>query len=565
MNPKSQLIHTLQTLPKTSGIYQYFDQKGRLLYVGKAKNLYNRVRSYFKVSDASPSSNLSSRIHHMVLQIHSIQTLIVKSEHDALILENSLIKQLKPKYNILLRDDKTYPYIFFDLSSPFPRPQITRNKKNKNCLYFGPFCSGARDLLDSLYELLPLVQKGNCLREKKACLFYQIKRCKAPCEGKISQEEYQKILHSCFEYLKNKKLLISHLEERMQILASQERFEEALILRDRIKKFSSLSIDSVIDLHTQDANWDVFAIHHDGKMATLVKLYMREGKIISSDYDKIPLQQGILEKEDLLSLYQQALVSHYSKDLPILPNAILLPNEILLEETLSWQEWLGHKIKILIPQKGEKKELVDLALLNAKEISRTKNDESDLLLQIQKLFDLSHIPYRIEVFDTSHHGGKNNVGAMVVYEDQKWVKTSYRHYLLEGSDEYSQMREMLVRRAKDFEKDSPPDLWLLDGGVAQIKIAQEVLESSGVEIDIIAIAKEKLDHKAHRAKGRAKDILRAIIQNQTKEFSLLPSDTRLQFCQKLRDEAHRFAINFHRKKKLQGFIPSTPSERKNQN
>ncbi|WP_051420650.1 excinuclease ABC subunit UvrC [Helicobacter pametensis] len=555
MSDQNPIIQTLKTLPKTSGIYQYFDHKGRLLYVGKAKNLYNRVRSYFKVTDGSPSANLSPRITHMVSQIHSIQTLIVANENDALILENSLIKQLKPKYNILLRDDKTYPYIFINLSDPFPRPQITRSKKGQNCLYFGPFCSGAREILDSLYELFALVQKNGCLREKKACLFYQINRCKAPCEGKISQEDYGEILKESIIHLKNTKLLITRLEERMHTLASQERFEEALILRDRIKKISMLKAESMIDLHIQDANWDVFAISYDAQYAALVKLYMREGKIISSDFEKIPLQNGVVSKKELLSLYQQAILSHYSKDLPILPKAILLPQELSLDEIAPWQEWLGAKIKILIPQRGDKANLTKLALLNAQEILKNKNQEIDTLLQIQKLFSLQCTPHRIEIFDTSHHGGEHNVGAMVVYENQKWIKSSYRHYNLEGSDEYSQMREMLVRRAQDFSKDSPPDLWILDGGVAQINIAQEVLESVGVHIDVIAIAKEKLDFKAHRAKGRAKDMLRGVIEGKVSEFALLPSDVRLQFCQKLRDEAHRFAISFHRQKKLKSFIP----------
>ncbi len=557
MQDKSLLLQSLQKLPQKSGIYQYYDAKGGLLYVGKAKNLHNRIRSYFRLKDASPSSNLSPRIHHMILQVHSIQTLIVENENDALILENSLIKQLKPRYNILLRDDKTYPYIFIDPNSPFPRPQITRNKKSKNCLYFGPFCTGARDMLDSLYELFALVQKGNCLREKKACLFFQINRCKAPCEGKISSEEYQNILHSAIACIKDKTLLCSLLEERMQNLAAQERFEEAMILRDRIKKITSIELHSAIDLHLKNANWDIFAISHNENLAVLVKLYMREGKIISSDYEKIPLQRGILERQELLSLYQQAIISHYQKDLPLLPQALLLPSTLTQEEISPYQEWLKSKTTILLPQKGKKRELVNLALLNAEEILKQKDNEEELRLRLQKLCGLENIPYRIEIFDTSHHSGEHNVGGMVVYENGQWLKSAYRHYHLEGSDEYSQMREMLMRRAKDFETHSPPDLWILDGGVAQIRIAEAILESVGVKLDLIAIAKEKLDHKAHRAKGRAKDTLRCIYEGEVKEFSLLPSDARLQFCQKLRDEAHRWAINFHRKKKLEGFVPKS--------
>lgn len=548
------LTDTLKTLPKQSGIYQYYDEKGRLLYVGKAKNLYNRVRSYFKVTDASPSSNLSPRIYNMILKVSSIQTIVVNNEMDALILENSLIKQLKPRYNILLRDDKTYPYIYIDTTSPFPRPKITRIKR-KSSIYFGPFCTGSKEVLESLYDIVPLVQKDGCLREKKACLFYQIQKCKAPCEGKITQEQYQDLLNLAISYLKDKKSLLGKLEEKMLELAEQERFEEAITLRERIKKISTLTMQSSIDLYSPDANWDIFAIENNQEFAILLKLYMREGKIISSDFEKIPLHSHIFDWEQKLSLYQQALINHYQKDLPLPPKGLILPLEIQ-EEISEYCQWLTEKkIKLYFPQKGEKKALLDLAYKNAREILKIQDSEYEIKSALKELFMLEYLPQRIEVFDTSHHSGEHNVGGMIVYDNGEFVKNSYRHYYLQGSDEYSQMREMLIRRAKEFEQNSPPDLWLLDGGIAQIHIAQEVLESVGVNIGIIAIAKEKLDHKAHRAKGRARDILRAYIDEECKEFRLLPSDKRLQLFQKLRDEAHRFAITFHRKSKTKSLIP----------
>lgn len=551
------IIQTLKTLPKQSGIYQYYDQKGRLLYVGKAKNLFNRVRSYFKVTDGSPSSNLSLRIHNMILKVASIQTIVVNNEMDALILENSLIKQLKPRYNILLRDDKTYPYIYIDTASPFPRPKITRIKR-KNSVYFGPFCTGSKEVLESLYEVVPLVQKEGCLREKKACLFYQINRCKAPCEGKISAQEYQTLLSEAIGYLKDKKSLIAKLEERMLFLADQERFEEAITLRERIKKISALSMHSSIDLYSLEANWDIFAIEHNQSFAILLKLYMREGKIISSDYEKIPLHSGVFDFEQRLSLYQQALINHYQKDLPLPPNGLILSAQVQKEIQEEYCTWLMEKkIKLYFPQKGEKKALLDLASKNAKEILKIEDSEFEIKSALKDLLALEYLPQRIEVFDTSHHGGAYNVGGMIVYDNGEFIKQAYRQYHLQGSDEYSQMREMLIRRAKDFEQNSPPDLWLLDGGVAQMNIAQEVLESVGVSISIVGIAKEKLDHKAHRAKGRARDILRAFVNGECKEFALLPSDKRLQLFQKLRDEAHRFAIKFHQKSKTKGLIPKS--------
>ncbi|ANV97545.1 excinuclease ABC subunit C [Helicobacter enhydrae] len=557
MNPKPHLTATLKNLPKKSGIYQYYDHKGHLLYIGKAKNLFNRIRSYFRISDGTPNKQLSPRIYNMVLKIETIKIIIVDNQTDALILENSLIKQLKPRYNILLRDDKTYPYIFFDLSQPFPRPQITRIKRTQKQLeYFGPFTQGARDILQSLYELLPLVQKSSCPKEKKACLFFQINRCKAPCENKITPSEYAIFVQQAIAYLKDKRTLIKQLEEKMQTLASQERFERALILRDRIAKISTLEIQTPIDLHQKNAQWDIFYLMHEARRAVLLKLYMRNGKIIASDYERFSLQYPLLSLEDETTIYQQAIINHYQKNLPLPPQTLLLPKH--LSDGLSeCQQWLkeSQKIDIVFPQKGIKAQLLQLAKENAQEQLKIQDEESPIKEALKDLCELTALPHKIEVFDTSHHNGAHNVGAMIVYEDGRFLKSAYRHYMLEGSDESSQMREMLTRRAKDFERSSPPDLWLLDGGVAQIHIAQEVLESAGVHIDIVAIAKEKLDAKAHRAKGRAKDILRAYIDTQCKSFALLPSDKRLQFCQKLRDEAHRFAINFHRKKKLQSFIP----------
>lgn len=549
------LLTSIKNLPKDSGIYEYFDEFDRILYIGKAKNLKKRISSYFNLSDGEvkPSSKLSPRIYHMVQKIKYIKTIIVNSEQDALILENSLIKQLKPKYNILLRDDKTYPYILIDKSSPFPTLEVARKVvKNKDFLYFGPYASGIKDIIDSIYEILPLVQKKSCLREKKACLFYQINRCYAPCEGRISQDEYNKIIKKAIDLLKNPNKLMRLLHTRMLSLASNLQFEEANVLKFRIKKISQFSNFSTIDL-AKLYNFDIFAIYSsNSKKSVLMKLFMRDGKITSSDYYFINHNDNDI---NLSYLYSQALINHYKNNIALNLDSILLPIDLeSKDEILSFIQ-SDKKISITKPKNKAQQSLIDLALNNAKNIIES-NSNDKLLESIQTLLRLQNIPYRIEVFDTSHHSGDYIVGGMIVWQDGEFVKDGYRRYNLKGADEYSQMQELLSRRAKDFSTMPPPDLWLIDGGKGQINIARNVLDSSGANVDIVAIAKEKIDSKAYRSKGGANDILR------TNEFTLKlnKSDERLLFLQKLRDEVHRYAITFHRQKKIKNMLDSMYSK-----
>ena len=540
------LAATLKKLPNKSGVYHYFDSEGRLLYIGKAKNLKNRIKSYFRFTPSlSVAPNLSARISQMVSQIASMRYIVVENENDALILENSLIKQLKPKYNILLRDDKTYPYLCVDISEDYPRILLTRKVfKSQSIHYFGPYSSGGRDLLDSLYETFPLAQKESCLKGKKACLFYQIKRCLAPCEGKISKEDYRKILEQALECIQNPKKILAILDKKMQFLSENLRFEEAMVLRDRIAKIKQISPLSGVDFARME-DLDIFALEIEGNKGVLVKFFVRGGRVVSSASNVIKSQYELNIEE----IYTQSLINYYSGEILIKPKQILIPYDLKekkdeLEQFL--YQKLHKKIPIHCPKSGDKKQLCNLALKNAKEsLNLNLTASEEILLDIQKLFGLQNMPYRIEIFDTSHHRGKQCVGAMVVY-DERFIKESYRHYLLEGSDEYSQIKEMLQRRIEKFKEEVPPDLWVLDGGVGQINLAKDLLNSAGVNLEVVGISKEKLDSKAHRAKGAALDILR---DEKGQEYRLKSSDKRLQFLQKLRDEAHRFAITFHQKQK----------------
>lgn len=540
------LKQTIQNLPNDAGIYQYFDKNGRLLYVGKAKNLANRVKSYWLFTPhlrANP--NLSTRIVKMLSQTTSLEYIIVKTEHDALILENSLIKQLHPKYNILLRDDKTYPYIYIDNSQKYPRIDITRKVIDaKSITYFGPYSVGARDIVNAIYSITKLVQKKGCLRGGKLCLYYQLQQCLGPCELPVTKERYNQELQRAVSYIKNKKKLIKELTEQMQRYAEDLRFEEAAKLRDSIDKISRSEIQSNIDFASNE-NYDIFVVAHNETRAVLVKTFMRNGKIISSSHHFTNLQEGF----DANEIYTQALVDYYKDQKPPIVAPILLAETFdditLIQEHLT--KIFEKKANIMVPKRGKKKDLIELAIINAKELlNKSKNTESELLVNLQKLFGLEKTPSRVEVFDNSHMAGMANVGAMIVYENGKFAKESYRIYHLEARDEYAQMREMLLRRIQSFEKNPPPDLWVLDGGATLLKLAKDLLESHANHVDVIAIAKEKIDAKAHRAKGKAKDI----VYTKDDIFRLSQNDPKLHWVQKLRDEAHAKAISFHKKTKL---------------
>ncbi len=541
------LKETIAQLPESAGIYQYFDKNGRLLYIGKAKNLTNRVKSYWLFTPhLRPNPNLSTRITKMLEQTTSLNYIVVNSEHDALILENSLIKQLNPKYNILLRDDKTYPYIYIDNSQKYPRFEITRKIiKSNDITYYGPYSVGARDILNSIYEIAKLVQKKGCLKSKKLCLYHQIDKCLGPCELPISQERYHKEVTLATKLIKNKKFLLQELQKKMEFYAQELRFEEAAELRDRMDKISRSEIKSEIDFASNE-NFDIFVVEHNEKRAVVVRIFMRHGKIISSSHDTINLREGF----DANELYSRALLDFYKDEKPPIIAPILIAQEF--EDLELIQKHLSHvfekKAAISVPKRGKKKDLIALALLNAKELLKREKKTKDFktLHEIQELCQLEKTPYRVEVFDNSHMAGVATVGAMIVYDNGSFDKSSYRTYHLQAKDEYAQMKETLSRRVESFAKNPPPDLWILDGGATLLKLALDILESFGVTLDVIAISKEKVDAKAHRAKGKAKDI----IYTNNDVFRLKESDKRLQWTQNLRDEAHRLAITFHKKTKL---------------
>ncbi len=533
----------IRQLPKEPGIYQYFDKDDKLLYIGKAKVLSQRVKNYFRFTpDFQPAPNLSPRIAIMISETVRLEYIVVDSEHDALILENSLIKQLRPKYNILLRDDKTYPYIYIDLNEDFPRFEITRKVvKGSHIKYFGPFSQGAREIYDSLYELFPLVQKKSCLKEKKHCLFYQIKKCLGPCEGGVDRADYHKIVSQAIELLYNQKALSKKLEQKMHAYAENLHFEEAGILRDRIQKIDALESISNIDLAKLE-DYDIFAIMIEEKVACGMRLFIRQGKVVSSSHTLFKSDTGFDKDE----LYTRLLLEYYQVDIPLVKHILVLES-FLEKETIEslLSKRFKKSIMITVPQRGEKKRLVDLALRNAKEVLRLSHrEEHHILKELKNLLHLEKTPFVIEGYDNSHLQGEATVGAMIKWENG-FLKKEYRHYNLNARDEYAQMKEMLQRRCESFHKSSPPDLMVIDGGETLLKLAMKIVKHSGANVDIVAIAKEKRDTKAMRAKGKANDV----IWSKEGMIKLPHSDKRLQFLQRIRDESHRFVIGYHRKMK----------------
>ena len=536
------LIEEIKSLPTAPGVYQYFDAAGKLLYVGKAKILKNRVKSYFSFTPAlAPSPRLSARIAKMISEAVHLEYIVTPSESDALILENSFIKQLKPKYNILLRDDKTYPYIYVNLDDDFPRFEITRKiVKGRNIRYFGPYFHGAKEILQTLYMQFPLVQKKNCVKGKKACLFHQIGRCAAPCEDKISKQDYARIVQSALVALKNPQKMVPQLQDRMARLAQSENFEEAAQIRDKIEILKQMNVKVEVDLAKLD-DFEVFAIAARDGLVCAVHFSIREGKISASSSHIINCKAP--STDDIANAYKQMILSAFPAAAPVACAKIYVYDEFddadLVCEILSKRH--ERAFKIYAPKIGEKRKICEIAYQNC-EINikkHLKTHDYAFLQELKDYFDLTNLPVNIEVFDNSHMFGAAPVGAMISFQDGEFNKH------LSSNDDYDQMREYLTSRALKFDELAAPDLWLIDGGTALLSLADDIISSVGANVDIIAISKEKIDAKAHRAKGAAKDK----ICTKDRIFSLPTDDKKLQFFQRLRDEAHRFAISFHQKSK----------------
>ena len=539
----------LAVIPEKPGCYQYFDEKGTIIYVGKAKNLKRRVSSYFN------KEHDSNKTRVLVKQIRDIKYIVVNTEEDALLLENNLIKQYRPRYNVLLKDDKTYPSIVVK-NEYFPRVYQTRNIVRDGSQYYGPYPSvfTARVMLQMLKELYPirtckypLTPEAIARGQFKVCLEYHIKRCKGPCEGLQSLEEYQQNMAEVKEILKGNISQISkHLYEQMQSLAAELRFEEAQAIKEKyevIENYRSKSTVVPPMLH----NIDVFSLIEDERSAYVNYLHIGNGAIVQAytfEYKK-RLEET---KEELLSLGIVEMRARFKST----AKEIIVPFELDLPLT---------NVSLVVPQRGDKKKLLDLSEMNAKQFKVDKLKKAEklnpeqrttrLLKEIQEALHLDRLPIQIECFDNSNIQGSDPVAACVVFKMGKPSKADYRKYNIQtvvGPDDYASMKEVVRRRyQRAIEEQTPlPDLIITDGGKGQMEVVRAVVEDElGLRIPIAGLAKDGHHRTAELLFGFPPEPIGMRMDSPL--FHLL---TRMQ------DEVHRFAITFHKDKRSKGQVKS---------
>ncbi|MCV6595368.1 MAG: excinuclease ABC subunit UvrC [Silicimonas sp.] len=548
----------LKTLDASPGVYRMLDAKGAVLYVGKARNLKARVSNY-----ARPTGH-SARIFRMIRDTASMMFLTTRTETEALLLEQNLIKQLKPRYNVLLRDDKSFPNILVAKSHGYPAIKKHRGAKKEKGAYYGPFASAGavNRTLNQLQKVFLLRNCSDATFESRTrpCLLYQIKRCSAPCVGYVSETEYAGLVSDAEKFLKGRTTKVQEtLAAQMQEASDAMEFERAAALRDRLKALTFVQGSQAVN-PAGVAEADVVALHMEGGQACVQVFFIRANQNWGNR-DYYPRTGAGAEAAEVMQAF---LVQFYDQKDP--PRQLLLSDDIedadLLSEALSAKA--GRKVEILVPQRGEKKELVAGALRNARESLARKMSETatqaKLLAGLAEAFDLDGAPARIEVYDNSHIQGAHAVGGMIVAGPEGFLKSQYRKFnikdeTLTPGDDFGMMREMLTRRFKRLLKEDPdrqtaawPDLLLIDGGAGQVSAVHGILAELGVEdVPMVGVAKG-VDRDA------GKEEFHRIGQ---RPFALRRGDPVLYFIQRLRDEAHRFAIGAHRAKRSKA-VGATP-------
>ena len=535
----------IKNLPKQPGVYRYYDKDGKLLYIGKAKNLKNRVTSYFINKDHS------FRIQLMVRKIFNIEYSIVSTERDALLLENALIKELQPKYNISLKDDKSYPYIKI-VNEPFPRIYFTRKYENDGAEYFGPYTSvnhvrAILELIKKLYPIrscsLPLNEKNIQAKKFKVCLEYHIGNCLAPCVGFQSKENYDNNIEQIRKIVKGRlQELRGVLKQQMQEFADKLEFENAEIIKIKLQSLKDYVTDSTV-VNPGLGNFHVFGFTEDEKKAYINYMYVYEGTIIKTK--SITLQKQLDEtKEELM---QFAVTDTLGKTTE--KSSVLLPFEVISEHEF---------IDISVPKIGDKKHIVELAQRNAlfqkqKGKEKTKPDNTERILQLMKEeLKLRELPVHIECFDNSNFQGTNAVSACVVFKNTKPSKKDYRHFNVKtviGANDFDTMKEIVYRRYHRMivEQQPLPNLIVIDGGKGQLSAAMESIYNLKLEhqVQVISIAK-RLEEIYH--------------PNDSYPLHISRKSETLKVIQQIRNEAHRFGITFHRNKRDKNTLKTELSE-----
>lgn len=552
----------LKKLPGKPGVYLMHDEKDAIIYVGKAISLKNRVRQYFQ-----SSRNKGAKIEQMVTHISRFEYIVTDSELEALVLECNLIKEHRPKYNTMLMDDKTYPFIKVTVNEPFPRVMMARRMKKDKAKYFGPYTS-AGAVKDTIELIRKLYHIRSCNRslpkdigKERPCLNYHIHQCHAPCQGYISREEYRKSIDEVVRFLNgNYDPILKELEEKMLDASENLEFEKAIEYRELLASVQKIAQKQKIT-DTAGDDRDIIAMASEGEDAVVQVFFIRGGRLIGRDHFYLKIAENDTKSEILSSFIKQ-----FYAGTPYIPAELMLPEEIEDQEII--EEWLTtrreHKVRLRIPKKGTKEKLVELAQKNAQMV--LKNDKERLkreegrtigaVKELEKILGLTGI-IRMEAYDISNINGFDSVGSMVVYEHGKPKRNDYRKFKIksvQGPDDYASMNEVLTRRfehgLRERQDESEtggfqafPDLIMMDGGRGQVNIALEVLEKLNLHIPVCGMVKDD----NHRTRGLYFNNVELPIDRNSECFRLI---TRIQ------DEAHRFAITFHRQLRSKGQVHS---------
>ena len=552
----------LKKLPGKPGVYLMHDEKDAIIYVGKAISLKNRVRQYFQ-----SSRNKGAKIEQMVTHISRFEYIVTDSELEALVLECNLIKEHRPKYNTMLMDDKTYPFIKVTVNEPFPRVMMARRMKKDKAKYFGPYTS-AGAVKDTIELIRKLYHIRSCNRslpkdigKERPCLNYHIHQCYAPCLGYISREEYRKSIDEVVRFLNgNYDPILKELEEKMLDASENLEFEKAIEYRELLASVQKIAQKQKIT-DTAGDDRDIIAMASEGEDAVVQVFFIRGGRLIGRDHFYLKIAENDTKSEILSSFIKQ-----FYAGTPYIPAELMLPEEIEDQEII--EEWLTtrreHKVRLRIPKKGTKEKLVELAQKNAQMV--LKNDKERLkreegrtigaVKELEKILGLTGI-IRMEAYDISNTNGFDSVGSMVVYEHGKPKRNDYRKFKIksvQGPDDYASMNEVLTRRfehgLRERQDESEtggfqafPDLIMMDGGRGQVNIALEVLEKLNLHIPVCGMVKDD----NHRTRGLYFNNVELPIDRNSECFRLI---TRIQ------DEAHRFAITFHRQLRSKGQVHS---------
>jgi excinuclease ABC subunit C len=548
-----ELKDKLTRVSRGPGVYLMKDAADRILYVGKARNLKSRLASYF-----SSRRHEDTKTAVLLERIRDFETIVTATEQEALILESTLIKAHQPRYNVILRDDKRYPVLRMDTTSPYPNLTIVRRIVKDGALYFGPYPSGkaVRQTLQLINKTFKLrkCRKSKFQHRSRPCLHCQMGQCLGPCCVEVPPEVYDEMVREVVLFLSGRTPdLIRKIEAEMMAAAEAQEFERAATLRDKLFSLRHIAEKQVV-VSSDLRDRDVLGITRQGGRCVLTLLIIRGGYLVGHRH--FDFKESIAPDDEIIT----AFIRQYYEEAQSLPGELLLPT--LIADAPLLAEWLrelkGSRIRFLFPRRGEKTQLIAMARQNAenhlKDLLAASDAEQSLLERLQRHLKLERIPYRIECFDNSHTYGSNAVSGMVVFEAGKPRKSEYRTYKMRqrsGPDDYASMAEVIGRRFKSGNRGTPmPDLVMVDGGRGQLQIAREVLAALGLEGQIHLIAIAKKDER------RGETLDKIFLTNRTNPVNFGRDRDLLLFLQRIRDEAHRFAIGFHRRQRRKAAVSS---------